>query len=215
MRRNEASLFAFADRDTRNQRLAVEAAFGNIPPRLFNKAQDHQDQLTEAERQRLLSCGHVVGKALAYPDSLTTDEIHEACGWPTPDVVRANIQRATSGRLRTPAELCTKAKDALVSHPRGHGLDRRRLDARHVHQGLFRGWISARRLQRQPSDVSLRRPRITQLLPALHVAMHHRRHLAVRSSRGRDAQCAVRVGRMLRRLSARHGLGRAQHHGRD
>jgi hypothetical protein len=54
-----------------------------------------------------------VGKALAYPDSLTTDEIHEACGWPRPDVIRANIQRATSSRLSTPAEPYAKDKSGL------------------------------------------------------------------------------------------------------
>ncbi|KAL2196591.1 hypothetical protein P885DRAFT_16366, partial [Corynascus similis CBS 632.67] len=90
MRRSEAALFA-----------------------LYDKAWDHQDQLSEAERQRFLSRGDAIGKALAYPDSLTTDEIHEACGWPPPDVVRASIQRATSGRLSTPFELYAKAKDAL------------------------------------------------------------------------------------------------------
>jgi hypothetical protein len=90
-----------------------QAAYGNIPASLYDKARDHQDQLTEEERQQLLSRGDVLGKALAYPDSLTTDEIHEAQGWPPPDVVRANIQRATGGRLSTPAELHAKAKEAL------------------------------------------------------------------------------------------------------
>ncbi|KAK4251740.1 hypothetical protein C7999DRAFT_27818 [Corynascus novoguineensis] len=90
-----------------------QAAYGNIPASLYDKARDHQDQLSEAERQRFLSRGDAIGKALAYPDSLTTDEIHEACGWPPPDVVRASIQRATSGRLSTPFELYAKAKDAL------------------------------------------------------------------------------------------------------
>ncbi|KAL2131402.1 hypothetical protein VTI74DRAFT_5158 [Chaetomium olivicolor] len=98
MRRSEAALFASIDRDARKRQRAVQAAYGNIPPSLYDKARDHQDQLTKEERQLLLSRGDVLGKALAYPDSLTTDEIHEACAWPPPDVVRANIQRATSVR---------------------------------------------------------------------------------------------------------------------
>ncbi|KAK4233231.1 hypothetical protein C8A03DRAFT_39079 [Achaetomium macrosporum] len=113
IRRSEAALFASMDRDAANRRRAIEATYGNLPTILYDKARDHQDQLTEAERQQLLSRGDVIGKALAYPDSLTTDEIHEARGWPPPDIVRANIQRATGGRLSTPVELYAKAKDAL------------------------------------------------------------------------------------------------------
>ncbi|KAL2141761.1 hypothetical protein VTI28DRAFT_2017 [Corynascus sepedonium] len=48
----------------------------DIPRALYDKARDHQDQLTEAERQRFLSRGDVVAKALDSPDSLTTEEIH-------------------------------------------------------------------------------------------------------------------------------------------
>lgn len=44
---------------------------------------------------------------------MTLNEIHEACRWPPPDVVRANIQRATGGSLSTPTELYAKGKDAL------------------------------------------------------------------------------------------------------
>jgi hypothetical protein len=58
-----------------------------------------------------------LGKVLAYPDSLTAGEIHEARGWPPPDIVCANIQRATGGTLRTPTELYAKVKDALLGHP--------------------------------------------------------------------------------------------------
>ncbi|KAK3311649.1 uncharacterized protein B0T15DRAFT_389398 [Chaetomium strumarium] len=93
--------------------MRLQAAYGNLPTSLYDKTRDHQDQLTEAERQLLLSRGDVLGKALAYPDSLTTEEIHEARGWPPPDIVRANIQRATGGRLSTPAELHAKAKNAF------------------------------------------------------------------------------------------------------
>ncbi|KAK4104494.1 hypothetical protein N658DRAFT_521147 [Parathielavia hyrcaniae] len=80
---------------------------------LYDKARDHQDQLTEAERQLFLNRGDVVAKALGSPDFLTTEEIHQACGWSPPDVVRPNIQHATGGRLSTPAELFRKVKDAL------------------------------------------------------------------------------------------------------
>lgn len=55
----------------------------------------------------------MIGKALASPESLTTDEIHEVMLWPPPSVVRANIQRATGGTLSTPMELYAKAKDAI------------------------------------------------------------------------------------------------------
>jgi hypothetical protein len=85
----------------------------DIPRALYDKARDHQDQLTDAERQRFLSRGDVVAKALGSPDSLTTEEIHQACGWPSPDVVRANIQHASGGSLSTPAELFAKVKGAL------------------------------------------------------------------------------------------------------
>jgi hypothetical protein len=54
-----------------------------------------------------------VGKALAHPDSLTADEMHQVLLWLPPHVVRANIQRATGGRLSTPSELYAKAKDAM------------------------------------------------------------------------------------------------------
>jgi hypothetical protein len=54
-----------------------------------------------------------VAKALGSPDSLATEEIHQACGWPPPDVVRANIQYVTGGRLSILAKLFVKVKDAL------------------------------------------------------------------------------------------------------
>lgn len=65
MRRSEASLFASMDRDAENLRRGT--SYGNIPPSLYHKARDNQDQFTEAERQLLLSRGDVVGKALAHP----------------------------------------------------------------------------------------------------------------------------------------------------
>ncbi len=81
-----------------------------IPPVLYVKANAHQNQLTPEERYLLLSRGDLVGKALAQPDSLTADEIHEIAGMPPPDTVRARIQRATGGKLSTVDELYAKAK---------------------------------------------------------------------------------------------------------
>lgn len=80
-----------------------------IPLALYQKARYHQDQLTDTERQLLLSRGDVVGKALAYPSSLTEVERNRVLGWPSPDVVRANIERVTNGELSTAGELFAKA----------------------------------------------------------------------------------------------------------
>ena len=101
-RRREAALL----------RRAVQEAYCKIHPSLYIKAWD-QRPLTEDEREVFLSCGDILGRAIAYPDSTTTDEIHEACAWAPPDLARANIQRATGGTLSTPTELYAKAKDAL------------------------------------------------------------------------------------------------------
>ncbi|KAI3548320.1 amino acid permease [Colletotrichum filicis] len=76
-------------------------------------AQKQQGHLTDDDRQILLSRGDVVGKALARPNSLSIDEMHQALLWPPPDVVRANIQRATGGQLSTPIELYAKGETAL------------------------------------------------------------------------------------------------------
>jgi hypothetical protein len=113
MQRNEAALAASMNRSFENRKRALEEAYGNLPESLFIKARDNQAELTHEERQLLLGRGDVLGKAMAYPDSLTADEIHEALLWPPPDVVRANIQRATDDTLSTPTELHVKAKDAL------------------------------------------------------------------------------------------------------
>ncbi len=88
-------------------------AWRGIPDSLYDKAYDDPTQLTEEERQTLLSRGDVVGKALATPDDLTTAEIHEVLLWPPPDVTCANIQRATGGALKSPVNLFAKAKDAI------------------------------------------------------------------------------------------------------
>ncbi|KAK0639489.1 hypothetical protein B0T16DRAFT_423262 [Cercophora newfieldiana] len=86
-----------------------------IPRDLYDKAQNHQDQLTDDERSLLLSRGDAIGKALGHPDpfALTTAEVHEVMQWPAPDVVRANVERATGGRMATPKELYEKAKGAI------------------------------------------------------------------------------------------------------
>jgi hypothetical protein len=99
---------------------AMNAALERTHPRppaiaesLYLKARSHQDQLTPEERRLLLSRGDLLGKALAQPDSLTTEEIYRVLLMPPPDVVRANIQHATSGRLSTVEELFAKARKAL------------------------------------------------------------------------------------------------------
>ncbi|KAE9566888.1 hypothetical protein CGCF415_v008856 [Colletotrichum fructicola] len=112
MRRADAALHATIERSIR-QRNAQSAHGDAIPKSLYIKAKNQQDRLTNEERQLLLSRGDVVGKALARPDSLTTEEMHQALLWPPPDLVLANIQRATGGQLSTPIELYAKGKDAL------------------------------------------------------------------------------------------------------
>ena len=112
IRRADAAFEASMERSLQ-QRLEQEPGHGRIPEALYIQAFDHQDQLTHEERQLLLSRGDIVGKALAYPDSLTRGEIHELMFWPPPDILRDNVQRATGGTLSTPEELFAKAKDAL------------------------------------------------------------------------------------------------------
>jgi hypothetical protein len=112
IRRADAAFEASIERSLQRQR-EQQPGYGRIPEELYVKARDHQDQLTQEERQLLLTRGDVAGKALAYPDSLTTDEIHDLLFWPPPDVLRANVQRATGGTLSTAGELFAKAKDAL------------------------------------------------------------------------------------------------------
>lgn len=100
-------------REAGRVRRAVQEAYCKIPKKIYDKAREHPDQLTDEERQVFLNCGDVLGKVVAYPDSATTEEIYEALAWPPPDVVRAKIQRATGGKLSTPTELYAKAQDAL------------------------------------------------------------------------------------------------------
>jgi hypothetical protein len=65
IRRSEAAFFASLDRSIQNRGWAQQAAYGNIPQSLYVKALNSQDQLTDEERQRLLSRGDVLRKALA------------------------------------------------------------------------------------------------------------------------------------------------------
>ncbi len=88
-----------------------------IPPALYVKAGNYQDQLTPEERALLLSRGDLVGKALGQADSLTPEEVHELLDMPPPDVVRARIQHASGGQLSTVDELYAKAK----MHPPSQG----------------------------------------------------------------------------------------------
>ncbi len=88
-------------------------AWRGIPESLYDKACGVPSQLSQEERQILLSRGDVVGKALASPNELTTAEIHEVLLWPPPDVTQANIHRATGGTLNSPVELFAKAQDAI------------------------------------------------------------------------------------------------------
>ncbi|CZR62574.1 uncharacterized protein PAC_12471 [Phialocephala subalpina] len=81
-----------------------------IPQGLYTKAQDHQDELTQEERELLLSRGDVIGKALAQPSSLSDAERNDVKGLPSPDVVRANIERATNGKMSTVDEILSKAR---------------------------------------------------------------------------------------------------------
>ncbi|KAH6691965.1 hypothetical protein EV126DRAFT_482125 [Verticillium dahliae] len=78
-------------------------------------ADDYAENMEQ--RNNLLGRNDVIGRALAQPDSLTTEDVHELFCWPPPDVVRNNIQRATAGTLSTPVEVYAKAKEAI---DRGH-----------------------------------------------------------------------------------------------
>lgn len=100
-------------RQRKLQRKLQSAHHDGIPLALYIKARDHQAQLTLKERHLLLSRGDIVGKALAYPYFLTAYEMHQVALIPPPNVVRANIQRATGGKLSTPRELYAKARDAM------------------------------------------------------------------------------------------------------
>lgn len=120
MERADAVMEAAMERRLQHRReeseRAREAAYAHygIPEALYEKAVNHQDQLTEAERQLLLTRSGAVGKALAQPEALTEEETYEILCWPAPDVVRANIQAARNGSPSTPFELYSRGKDALA-----------------------------------------------------------------------------------------------------
>ena len=50
-----------------------------IPAALYEKAEKHNDRLTDDERALLLGRGDVVGKALARPDELSLSERTASC----------------------------------------------------------------------------------------------------------------------------------------
>ncbi len=101
------------DLEQRLQQLQQRTRDYACGPDLYAKAQDHQGQLTQEERNLLLGRGDITGRVLGAPDSLTDDEIHVFLNLPPPDVVRANVQRATGGSLGTVSELYAKVKDAV------------------------------------------------------------------------------------------------------
>ena len=91
------------------------AAAYNISKELYEKAQKHQDQLTDADRELLLSRGDLVGQALAQPSSLTEAERNTVLNRPSPDAVRAGIELASQGKLSTVDGLVAKARADIES----------------------------------------------------------------------------------------------------
>ena len=85
-----------------------------FPRRSTSKAQTQNDQLTDAERALLRSRGDLTGRALAEPDALTIEEAYRVILWPAPEVVRANVQRVTGGRVNDAAELFAEAKAGRI-----------------------------------------------------------------------------------------------------
>lgn len=180
MRRAEASMHATIERSIR-QRNAQPFRHTNIPQALYGKAQDQQDHLTAEERQLLLSRGDVVGKALAYPDSLTADEMHQALLWPPPAVVHANIRHATGGSLSTPSELFAKGKDAVDRGQFGTMLneDEIALLARYFHATDDAGFsdVAMSEALAQPGTaqaVQLLSSRLGLEFAVFHAALRHR-----------------------------------------
>lgn len=95
------------------ERNKVSAIVYEIDKALYKKAAEHNADLTDDERAMLLSRDDVVGKALAHPESLTTEELHQVMFWPEPDRLRERIQHWTKGTLSEPLELYAKVKEAL------------------------------------------------------------------------------------------------------
>ncbi|KAK1762165.1 WSC domain-containing protein [Phialemonium atrogriseum] len=86
-----------------------------IPKSLYEKAEKHNDQLTDDERALLLSRGDVVGKALANPKSLTEAELYQVIRWSPPELIQPAIRKATGGVLSKPLELIAKVREAKES----------------------------------------------------------------------------------------------------
>jgi hypothetical protein len=87
----------------------------DIPKALYGKARKHQDQLTDAERQLLLSRGDLVGKALAQPSTLTSVERNIVLKRLPIDTIHENTKSATNGELTTIDELVAKARADIAS----------------------------------------------------------------------------------------------------
>ncbi len=79
----EASIKANIEKCNRN--LFGPLPTVTIPPQLYKKAQDQQDQLTQEERALFLSRGDLIGKALAKPSSLTDIERNIVLDRQSPD----------------------------------------------------------------------------------------------------------------------------------
>ncbi|ETS83000.1 hypothetical protein PFICI_04876 [Pestalotiopsis fici W106-1] len=108
-----------AQHAARIRALGPEKAF-EISQELYNKAVEHNDDLTEdetdplhAQRALLMSRGDVAGKALAHPETLTQAERYDLMWWPEPSKLHAAI-REISG-LNTPVELLAKGRASRES----------------------------------------------------------------------------------------------------
>lgn len=114
IRRQDAEIDARmrAELDARAERNRGPAIAYEIPGALYDKAEKHQDQLTNAERDLLLSRGDIYGKALAHPELLSQEERYQVMGWPPPEVARHNIWQVTGGERGEPKELFAKAREA-------------------------------------------------------------------------------------------------------
>ncbi|KAK8102144.1 hypothetical protein PG984_015290 [Apiospora sp. TS-2023a] len=86
-----------------------------IPQEIYEKAGSHNDELTESERTLFLSRGDAIGKALAYPKSLTLAEKYEAMDWMSLDELHAAIRQVSGGTISQALELMAKAKASLQS----------------------------------------------------------------------------------------------------
>ncbi len=68
---------------------------------LIDKACKHNDTLADDERERLIHLPELddplIGRALAYPLSLTAAERRQVLGWPAEEVVAANIAKVCDG----------------------------------------------------------------------------------------------------------------------